>query len=271
MVKQEKPTVAPKSRPPAPAKPEPLKTPVDAYVLLMPKGTDFRIHKTDCKSYKAQKAQSSYKGLQDYKLEGIVNQLEVIRDVWDDQIREQWEEEHADPEDPEKEIPDYGTAPWSWLNANGYVHSVEFHTCLNGLPQQAKGAAKTANTRKLAKTELATLVAEAAGQMLEDLLGANLADPDDPYARAAEMITSGFKGDDEIRQCVAQWLHGLPCDRDRWVAAGMAIPDRSDWAGFAARRAAASDGQSPEEATDELEEDTAPAMDGDEDVELPTE
>lgn len=255
MVKQEKPTVTPSSRPSAPAKPEPLKTPVDVFALLMQGEPDWLIHLTTCKAYKRDKARSQYKGISDYKLEGVVNQSEIIRDVWDDQIREQWEEEHTSADGTQDET-DYGTAPWAWLSRNGYVHTVKFHTCLDGLPQQAKGAAKTANTKKAAKTELATLVAEATAQMLADLLDANLADPEDPYAAAAAIVTSGFKDDDEIRQCVAQWLHGLPCDRDRWVASGMAIPDRSDWAGYIAKMNASPDGEQPQEvdASDEAEE-----------------
>jgi hypothetical protein len=242
MVKQEKPTVTPSSRPAPKAKPEPLKTPVDVLVLLMPKGgSDFVIHEKSCRSYKGQKAKSSYAGLQDYALTQVVNQLEIIRDVWDDQIREEFEE------DPKNEGKDYAEASWGWLNQHGYVDSVGFHTCLDGLPQQAKNAIKTANTKKAAKQELASLVAEATARMLAELLDeATATDPDSPYASSAPVVTGGFKDDEEIRQCVAQWLHGLPCDRERWVASGMAIPDRSDWAGFIAKLNAASDGAAPE-------------------------
>lgn len=256
MVKQEKPTVAPTSRPKPAEKPEPLKTPVDVLVLLMNKGSaDFVIHMDGCKSYKSQKARSAYAGLQDYRLTDVVNQLEVIRDVWDDQIREQWEE------DPKNAETDYGTAPWSWLNKNGYVTSVDFHSCLDGLPQQAKAAAKAGNTKKAAKQELATLVAEFTAMMLAELLAENTESGKDTIIPepAIDLVKSGFKDDDEIRQCVAQWLHGLPCDRDRWVAAGMAIPDRSDWAGFIAKMnadTASPDGEQPQEvdASDEAEE-----------------
>lgn len=255
MVKQERPTVTPSKRPAPPAKPEPLKTPVDVLVLLMGnQSSDFVIHLNGCKSYKTQKAKSQYAGLDDYQLTDVVNQLEVIRDVWDDQIREEFEE------DPKNEGKDYATASWGWLNSHGYVHSVKFHTCLDGLPQQAKTVAKGASTKKSAKLELATLVAEAAGAMLADLLDQeDPEDPENPYAAAASLVKSGFANDDEIRQCVAQWLHGLPCDRDRWVASGMAIPDRSDWAGFVARMNAASTGGQGEledatDSTDETEE-----------------
>lgn len=263
MVKQEKPTVAPRSRPAPKAKPEPLKTPVDVNYLLMSSGEDFQIHKVGCKHYKAAKARSQYAGIDDITLEGVINQREVIMEVWDDIIRDYFLEQN--PVADGEEEPDYATVSWGWLDKNGFVDSVKFHTCLDGLPQQAKTAAKGASTKKSAKLELATLVAEAAGQMLADLLGASLADPEEPYAASASLVKSGFRDDDEIRQCVAQWLHGLPCDRERWVASGMAIPDRSDWVAFRAamakRELAASDGQNPADASA-----TAPAEDSEEDT-----
>lgn len=259
MVKQERPTVTPSKRPAPPAKPEPLKTPVDVLVLLMgSQSSDFVIHLNGCKSYKAQKAKSQYAGLDDYQLTDVVNQLEVIRDVWDDQIREEFEE------DPKNEGKDYATASWGWLNSHGYVHSVKFHTCLDGLPQQAKTVAKGNSNKKAAKIELATLVAEAAGAMLAELLATP--DPGEPEEATAKFVRSGFKDDAEVKQCVAQWLHGLPCDRERWVASGMAIPDRSDWAGFIAKMNAVSSEPAEDAEDSESEDSTDSAEDEDEEL-----
>lgn len=269
MVKKEKPAVASTAaaaRPAVVAKPEPLKTPVDVYALL--KGTDeaaeWEVHKVGCRQYGAAKKRSRYAGSdEDYLLEQVINQSEIIREVWDESIQAEFEE------DEKNNGKDYATAPWSWLNAHGYVNSVKFHTCLDGLPAQAKTAAKGANSIKAAKLELATLVAEAAGAMLNELLTPE--DGDSAYA-AAKTIEAGFKDAAAVRQCVAQWLHGLPCDRDRWVASGMAIPDRSDWAGYIAKMNAQpvnTDGASAEEngdATPEQEEDEelgAPEVDED--------
>lgn len=272
MVKQERPAVAPKGRPAAVAKPEPKKTPVDVLVLLMPSGdADFIIHEKGCKSYARDKGRSSYKGLQDYELTQVANQLEVIREVWSDQIAEQWDE------DPKNADTDYGTAPWAWLVANGYVGSVKFHSCLDGLPQQAKAPAKGAGAKKAAKAELAGVLIESVAFMLDSLLEANMADSEDPYAAPLATITAGFKDDAEVRQCVAQWLHHIPADRERWAASGMAIPDRSDWVAYRARmNGAASEGDPAEDSTDPAEDpsdDTEPQPDADEptDTEAATE
>lgn len=218
-----RPQIKPAGKPAAPAKPEPLKTPVNVAVLLMSGGQhDFIIHRQGCPVYKTQKPKSQYAGIkEDYIIEEVMNQREVIGEVWDDQIRETW------AEDPKLKDKDYATASWAWLAKMGYVHSVSFHKCLDGLPQQAKTAPKAASTKKQAKNELATLVAEAAGQMVADLLDANLAD-DGPLAQRAALVTSGFASDDDIRQCVAQWLHGMPVYRERFLAV-LPRPDRSDW------------------------------------------
>jgi hypothetical protein len=214
---------------PAPqAKAATLKTPVTVNALLMGKGDyDWVIHLQGCKQYAAAKKRSSYAGLDDYTIEGVRNQREVIMEVWSDQIHETYQDDTPKG----KTAADEAEAPMSWLNKHNYTQSVQFHTCLAGLPAIAKGAATgtasatAASARKAAKTELATLVAEAAGRVVQDILDANLADPD---SAAAVLIHAGYKGDDEIRQCVAQWLHGMPTDRKRFLAV-LPRPDRSDW------------------------------------------
>jgi hypothetical protein len=254
MVKPEgtvKPAARPSSKPaPKPAPPM-LTTPVDVYVLLMSSATQdgFYVHRQGCKGYAPQKKKSAYAGTDDYALAEIANQREVIMEVWDDQIRESW----GDDPDNEQDS-DYASASWLWLENNGYVDSVTFHSCLDGLPEQPPQkvqkvqkngtAAKAAATRKIAKNELASLVAEASGAMLRSLLGtADIADATEgtaqqtdhplPLAPSPEpdriaLVRSGFRDDEAIRQCVAQWLHGIPADRTRFLAA-LPRPDRSDW------------------------------------------
>jgi hypothetical protein len=220
-----KPGIKPDKAPTPPQKPTTLKTPVDVLVLLMGRGeSDFIIHTNGCKSYKAQKAKSQYAGMEDYGLEGVINQREVIMEVWDDQIRESYTADDGD---------DYATASWAWLTKNGYVHSVKFHTCLDGLPQAAKAGAKstTESIKKATKQELATRVAEAAATMLTAVFDENLAEDSDEATFLAALLAA-FGSEDQARQCVAQWLHGMPVDRDRWYNSGLPIPQRSDWADY---------------------------------------
>lgn len=215
----------PQKAPARPVAPEKLKTPVTVLPILMSNGQhDFVIHRQGCKQYPAQKKRSSYAGLEDYVLAGINNQREVIMEVWSDQIHETWQEDTPKG----KTAADEAEAPLAWLNKHGYVTSVDFHTCLAGLPQTAKGTgttAKAATVRKAAKTELASLVAEAAGRVVANLLDETA---DFPDAATRTLIYSGFNGDTDIAQCVAQWLHGMPTDRTRFLKV-LPRPDRSDW------------------------------------------
>jgi hypothetical protein len=68
-----------------------------------------------------------------------------------------------------------------------------------------------ASAKQTAKRELATLVAEAAAAMVFE-----------------HAETAGISQEDAAK-AIAHWLHHLPVDRDRWVAAGLPKPDRSDW------------------------------------------
>lgn len=233
-----KPPVTPTAPPAKPAKPTVLKTPVTVTPLLMGTGNhEFSIHLKGCKAFKAQKAKSNYAGIEpDYEVEGVLNQRDVIMEVWSDQIVETWQqEEHGEDED-------YATVSWAWLTRNGYVHSVMFHSCLDGLPQSSKAAAKTATEtiKKSTKQDLATRVAEAAAQMLDEIFSERLiAEEDEPGDEVKDLIAfrdnciAVFGSADATRQCVAQWMHGMPVLRDRWVAAGLPVPNRSDWADFA--------------------------------------
>ncbi|HLY75921.1 MAG TPA: hypothetical protein VKU80_17510 [Planctomycetota bacterium] len=223
MVTKTRPPITPTAKPTPPARPAALKTPVNTLVLLMGGvKNDFLIHREGCKRYAADKKRSQYAGIEDYKLEEIANQREVIMEVWGDQIAEVW------GEDEKLKDKDYAEASWAWLTKNGFVTSVQFHSCLDGLPQSAAAkasAASAANTKRTAKTLLATLVAEAAGRVVADLQNENVLSPSSPDAAA---ILAGFATAPEIAQCVAQWLHGMPVDRARFLKV-LPRPDRSDW------------------------------------------
>lgn len=230
-----KPEIKPQAAPAKPEKPKALKTPVDVFYLLTSSGSfTWIIHKTDCKRYNADKQRSQYKGLDDYGLEGVLNQRDVIMEVWDDQIVETFNaEEHGEDED-------YAGVSWAWLTRNGYTGSVQFHTCLDGLAQSAsKTKASSETIKKATKNELATRVIEAAAALLDELFSETLTEEDDEpgdEVRALiefrENLLTAFGTEEAARQCVAQWLHGMPADRDRWFASGMPIPNRSDWADY---------------------------------------
>jgi len=210
--------------PKPPAKAPTIKTPVNVYALLMNGGPyDWTVHSTTCKSYKAAKAKSAYAGLDDYEISDVLNQRDVIMDVWDDQIRESFTDADGD---------DYAAASWGWLKKNGYVDSVSFHSvCLQGLPQTSKAAAASKSSeaiKKATKNELATRVAEAAAKLLDDIFDEN----DGPESKFLAALLAAFGSEDQARQCVAQWMHGMPVDRDRWYASGLPIPQRSDWADY---------------------------------------
>jgi hypothetical protein len=219
-----KPEIKPDKAPTPPPKPATLKTPVDVTFLLMNNTGDFKVHVVGCSVYKRDKARSAYKGLDDYQIDQVVNRREVIMELWDDQIRESYTADDGD---------DYASASWAWLAKNGYVQSVDFHSCLDGLPQAAKAGAKAASEsiKKATKQELATRVAEAAATMLTAVFDENLAEDSDEATFLAALLAA-FGSEDQARQCVAQWLHGMPVDRDRWYNSGLPIPQRSDWADY---------------------------------------
>jgi len=226
-----KPAIKPESGPRKPDKPATLKTPVDVLALLMNGGQyDWVVHLKGCKSYKAQKAKSAYAGLEeDYEIPQVINQRDVIMDAWGDQIAESYA---AD----DKVGDDYAEASWAWLSKNGYVTSVSFHGCLEGLPQSSKAAAKAANAenvKKATKQELATRVALKAAELLDGVFAVdeNEADASTDPAFATALLAA-FGTEDAARQCVAQWMHGMPVDRDRWYRAGLPIPQRSDWSDY---------------------------------------
>lgn len=225
-----KPPVKPATPPAKPVKATTLKTPVTVKALLMGSGNyDWVIHNEPCKTYPANKKRSAYAGMDDYVIEDVLNQRDVIMEVWGDQIAETFT---AD----DKTGDDYATATWGWLSKNGYVHSVSFHTCLDGLPQiSSKTAAKSSEaTKKATKTELATRVALAAAAMLDQVFAASAgqAASDSPEAAFLADLLVAFGDEASARQCVAQWMHGMPVDRDRWYNAGLPIPQRSDWADY---------------------------------------
>lgn len=227
-----KPAVKPANGPRKPEKAPTLKTPVDVLALLMGTGNyDFVIHAVGCKAYKAQKAKSQYAGMEDYEVPQVVNQRDVIMEVWGDQIADSYKED-------DKVGDDYADATWGWLTKNGFVTSVNFHTCLDGLPQSSKAAAKpnADAVKKATKQELATQVALAAAALLDRVFSANAAstEGDDDYedAQFANALIAAFGSQEAARQCTAQWMHGMPVDRDRWYRAGLPIPQRSDWADY---------------------------------------
>ena len=230
-----KPTAAPAK----PAKATALKTPVNVYMLLM-RGSDFVAHAEGCKQYKALKARSEYASIkEDYVIEGVLNHREIIMEAWDDQLRESW--------DPEKDGDDYTSASWAWLVRNGYVGATKLHSCLEGLPQTSKAAgtskASSEAIKKATKTELATRVALAAAVLLDEIFtvpdpATTPIDPNtgalegDTHAEFRAALLATFGSEESARQCVAQWMHGMPVDRIRWYQSGLPIPQRSDWADF---------------------------------------
>lgn len=240
-----KPQVKPTAAPKPPAKATPLKTPVDVFALLMGDAkTDFVVHLQTCKSYKAQKAKSNYAGLPDYAIPGIVNQYQVITEVWDDQITETRAADEDLTDEAKAEDP-----TWGWLAKNGYVHSVSFHSCLNGLPQSSKAAGTKAETvKKATKTELATRIAEAAASVLNAIFDPDAGDPE-----FLKNVLATFETEEAARQCVAQWLHGMPTDRSRFTKV-LPVPDRSDWHAWA--RQMGTTGDKPADTTTDTTTDT---------------
>lgn len=115
---------------------------------------------------------------------------EMVRDLWSDQIAE-----HEAP-DAEKDTDE-------WVLKHFDV-DIDVKPCLR-IPGAPKATpAKAVAEKRNAKRELATDLIEAVGKFAATL------------------------SDDE-KKTIAQWLHHLPADRERWVASGLPKPDRSDW------------------------------------------
>lgn len=213
-----------------------------------PHSGEFRVHIKGCRSLSNDKKRSSY-DIPVYTL--VTTRKQVIMEAWDDQIRDTWENQYSafvssttDQDDgtapPQVSDPggdDYALATYAWLQENTYASSVHFHTCLDALPDHAEQVAKNKTakekvtaTRKLAKQTLATLVAEAAAAVADNIISAarEFADPADPANSAECLVLSGFDDTEDIKRCISQWLHGMPTDRDRFLAV-LPRPDRSDW------------------------------------------
>jgi hypothetical protein len=230
-----RPAVAAAAAPAKPTKTPTLKTPVDVLVLLVgpaDAGT-YQVHLKGCKQYAAAKNKSQYKGQEDWVLEGILNRSAVILEAWDDQITETRREDKDLTDDQKAE-----DVPWAWLLKNGYVGATDFHTCLTGLPQSSKAAAaKSESIKKSTRQELATRVVEQAATLLDEIFARDTTadeatdDTDElPYRDPfADQLVVAFGSEVAARQCTAQWMHGMPVDRDRWFLSGLPIPDRSDW------------------------------------------
>lgn len=99
----------------APAPPPPPE-PVECEFLLDDRGL-FRVHRAGCPDVAREIAKRS-----EYPEPGratYASQLDAVRDLWDDQIRESWDGDG-----------DYADAPPEWLAAHGYVTSVIFVPCV---------------------------------------------------------------------------------------------------------------------------------------------
>lgn len=186
--------------PPATPAPEP-QAPATTHAFLLMTGSEFKVHATGCKALKADLKKSSYDTPVGFSPK---DEEAAVRELWDDQIRESWD----GPEDEQPSV--------EWLRDHSYVDTVDFHSCakLGRLPKPPKVDA--AGHKRAAKTELATRAVEAIAQMVAELPA------DNP-------IVVALGGPAETAKCAAHWVHHLPADRERWVAAGLPKPNRSDW------------------------------------------
>lgn len=189
-----------------PASTENKETPVPEMThsfLLMNGSGVFQVHKADCPRVAADLKKSDYAAAMKFS---PTSQEDAIRQLWDDQIREQA------AGDGIKGDPDV-----AYLFDHGYVGETKFHSCAKlDKIVQPKPEKDPAGAKRAAKTELATRAVEAIAAMVKDLPA------DNP-------LVTALGGPDEVAKCAAHWVHHLPADRERWVAAGLPKPDRSDW------------------------------------------
>lgn len=94
-------------------------------------------------------------------------------------------------------------------------------------PEPVKVEQTPKATKADAKRLLATHVVLAIASLTAQIADTNLADASEDTAEFRAIL--GSFTPDEIRTIASTWVHHLPADRERWVAAGLPKPDRSDW------------------------------------------
>lgn len=80
-------------------------------------------------------------------------------------------------------------------------------------------------TKSSARREIATRVALAAAALVDNMATDS---SDAAWLTAFAETTDIDKAKAEAKACIAQWMHGMPVDRDRFLTV-LPRPDRSDW------------------------------------------
>lgn len=106
-------------------------------------------------------------------------------------------------------------------------HEVEVEEVREPTAPAPKTDTRNGNSKADAKRLLATHVALAIAELTSRIVDTNLADTT-PETAEFRAILASFSND-EIRSIASTWVHHIPADRERWVAAGLPKPDRSDW------------------------------------------
>jgi hypothetical protein len=169
--------------------------------VLLTGDKGFEVHRTGCRDIARTKRTGKVQN--EFPFEAT-DERSAVLDLWSDQIAE-------NPDTADNEDRAYAD----------YLPDTKFHGCCK-LPANAvsvksaegSGNRETpkASAKQAAKRELATLVVEQAYKAVLKYCAEN-----------TDMTQ------EEAAKFVSHWLHHLPADRERWVAAGLPKPDRSDW------------------------------------------
>jgi hypothetical protein len=118
-------------------------------------------------------------------------------------------------------VPKKSRGKWSPKSVPAHDVETDTLTFISG----SKAAADDGMTKAAAKRELATRLALAAAAMVDSMAtdGSDL-----QWLLAFAETTDPHKAKAAAKECIAQWLHGMPVDRERFLTV-LPRPDRSDW------------------------------------------